>query len=163
MQRRLIVMRHAKSSWETPAITDHERPLNERGRRSAPLVGRELVRLGWQPQFILSSDSQRTRETAALLLDEWEEGIEARFSPNLYLAGPTELRDEIDAVSEEVEDLLVLGHNPGWEAVVHRLSGDSITMKTGMAALLQSECEVWADAFQVSWSLDKVVAPRELE
>ena len=63
MERRLIVMRHAKSSWKSDAETDHLRPLNKRGRDSAPLVAARLVELGWIPEAVYSSDSLRTRET----------------------------------------------------------------------------------------------------
>ena len=142
MERRLVVMRHAKSSWKSPAETDHERPLNDRGRRSAPLVAHELSRLEWQPQHILSSDATRTRETAQLLLAEWEDGIAAQFVSNLYLAGPSELKFELCMVSDEVETLLVLGHNTGWETVVYELCDVGVTMKTATTALLTcSECE----------------------
>ena len=60
MQRRLMVMRHAKSSWKSQVPTDHERPLNERGRRDAARVGKRLAELGWVPDFVVSSDSRRT-------------------------------------------------------------------------------------------------------
>ena len=65
MHRRLIIMRHAKSSWTSGALSDHERPLNARGIRDAPRVGAALVKRGWLPQLVLSSDSERTRETFA--------------------------------------------------------------------------------------------------
>ena len=162
MERQLIVMRHAKSSWESPASGDHERPLNDRGRQSAPRVAEHLMEIGWQPQHILSSDAQRTRETASLLVGQWEEGVGVDFRSRLYLAGRDELEAELQEISEEVESLLVLGHNPGWQQVVFRLSGHSITMKIATAALLLAECESWADAFHTRWSLESVVYPRDL-
>jgi len=63
MQRRLMLMRHAKSAWQSQAPSDHERPLNERGRRNAPRVGKRLAELGWVPDHVIGSDSRRTRET----------------------------------------------------------------------------------------------------
>ena len=59
MERRLIVMRHAKSSWKNESLRDHERPLNKRGRRDAPRIGEELASLGWVPQRVISSDATR--------------------------------------------------------------------------------------------------------
>lgn len=163
MERRLVIMRHAKSSWKSPAETDHERPLNSRGRRSAPAIASELVSRSWQPQHILSSDAARTRETAQLMLGEWEDGIGSDFVANLYLAGPQELQIELCAISDEVETLLVLGHNPGWETVVYRLSTVGVTMKTATAALLRCDgCESWSDAFDQTWQLEEVINPREL-
>lgn len=162
MKRQLIVMRHAKSSWDSAASSDHERPLNSRGKRDAPRVARHLASVGWEPQLIVSSDSQRTRETASLLLAEWADGVEVKFSSSLYLGGPSELGHELQHVSDEVEVLLVLGHNPGWESVVHRLSSESVAIKTATAVLLTAECESWADAFQAGWTLESIVNPRDL-
>ena len=162
LERRLIVMRHAKSSWDSPSDSDHQRPLNDRGRRDAPRVAKHLASIGWQPQHVLSSDAERTRETASLLLREWEDGVAAEFSENLYLAGAQELETELGAISEEVDTLLVLGHNPGWEHIVHRLTGESVVMKTSAAALLNGMCESWGEAFQTSWNLTAIVYPREL-
>ena len=163
MERQLIVMRHAKSSWASAGLTDHERPLNGRGERDAPRVAAQLTALGWQPQHVRSSDARRTRETAKLMLEEWEDGIEATFVASLYLAGPAALKEAMMGLSDEVESLVVLGHNPGWEGVVHRLTGVDVTMKTATAALLRSDCESWEDAFDVEWSLEEVVYPRELD
>ena len=143
MERQLIVMRHAKSSWDSSAVTDHERPLNARGRRDTPRVAKRLVDLGWQPQHILSSDSQRTRDTCNLLLSSWEDGIGVDYLASLYLAGPKAVADEFQQLSDEVTTLLVLGHNPGWEAIVHRLSDQSVTMKTASAAMLSMLSIKW--------------------
>ena len=68
MAKRLLVTRHAKSSWKSGEDSDHARPLNKRGRRDAPRVAAHLVGLGWVPEQVLSSDSQRTRETLGLML-----------------------------------------------------------------------------------------------
>ena len=164
VERRIVVMRHAKSSWKSGEQSDHQRPLNGRGRRSAPVVATRLSDLGWQPQHVLSSDAVRTSETAQLMLPCWEEGIGVDFVNNLYLAGPLELKLELCAISDEIETLLVLGHNPGWESVVHRLTGIGVTMKTASAALLQTpECECWSDTFESTWTLEELLHPRELE
>ena len=105
--KRLILMRHAKSSWKEAGLNDHERPLNGRGRRSATALGAWLRDQKYIPDQILSSSSARTRET-------WERlglvGAPA-FLDGLYHAGPdrmlTALRDADGAV------VLMLGHNPG--------------------------------------------------
>lgn len=163
MLRRLIVMRHAKSSWNTTASSDHERPLNDRGRRDAPRIGAKLVELGWTPDFILSSDAQRTQETTAGLNESFPEPVPATFLRSLYLAGPKSVREETAHVDDSVECLLVLGHNPGWEQLVYDLSGEQVVMKTATAALLTREIDSWSDAFNTpSWNLDHVLYPREL-
>lgn len=162
MERRLIVMRHAKSSWAEEGLSDHQRPLNERGLRDAPRVAKRITELGWQPQCIVSSDARRTRETAKLMMSVWEDGIEANFLESLYLAGPREVAAALESVSDEVETLLVLGHNPGWEAVVRTLSGESVTLKTATAVLLKTDAESWLEGLGNEWTVEEIVYPRNL-
>ena len=89
--KRLIIMRHAKSDWDTDAPTDHARPLNKRGRREAPRVAQRLVELNWIPQYIVSSDSARTRETYELMRSAFAVAPHVEFLPMLYHAGPNDL------------------------------------------------------------------------
>ena len=165
MKRRLIVMRHAKSSWNSAGGPDHERPLNDRGRRDAPRVGAALVEGGWIPDLVLSSDSQRTRETFAGLSESFPSKVEARFLPSFYSDGFGAVQGELPRVSDEITCLLVLGHNPGWESLVEWLSGEDIVMKPATAALLGIDLdpEGWGGAIQPGlWKLENVISPREI-
>ena len=155
-------MRHAKSSWKSGAPTDHERPLNKRGRRDAPKVGAELARLGWVPELILSSDSARTTETFERMKGPLGFEGEARFSRELYHAGVDEVRDALAGVSPTIETVLVLGHNPGWEEVLEHLGGVGEPMKTACCALLASDDARWDAAFDARWALTRMIRPREL-
>jgi len=162
MTRRLIVMRHAKSSWNSPAHSDHERPLNGRGRRDAPKIGAALVERGWTPELVLSSDAQRTRETFAGMSEVFPSTVEARYLPSFYHAGLGAAQGELPAVPDQVACLLVLGHNPGWEDLVDWLAGEDIVMKTANAALLSLDLESWSAALQPGkWKLEDVIRPRE--
>lgn len=163
MERRLIVMRHAKSSWNTEGMSDHERPLNKRGRHDTPRIAHHLIELGWQAQHIVSSDAQRTRETAVQLLAQWEDGIQVDFLASLYLAGFEAFHDALSSVNDEIDTLLFLGHNPGCESIVHRLTDELVVMKTATAALLTAECESWSDAHSITWELQQVIYPRDLD
>lgn len=164
MLRRLIVMRHAKSAWDTDAETDHERPLNKRGRRDAPRVGHALVTRGWVPDRVLSSDSLRTRETWERMRGAFEPPPPVRFSRGLYHASIGPVQQHLEAVDDDVETLLVLGHNPGWESVVAFLTGTPTRMKTATAALLHTCAPGWREASQqaAGWSVEDVIYPREL-
>jgi len=164
MKRRLIAMRHAKSSWTSDAEVDHQRPLKKRGRRYTPRVARRLAELGWVPEFVLSSDSKRTHETAELLAGEWPEEPRCEFSKVLYRAGIEELIDEAYAVPDDVECLLVLGHNPGWEEVLAWLTGEDTQLTTANAALLEGTGRSWPEALadRDGWKLQEVVRPKEL-
>lgn len=145
MMLRLVVMRHAKSDWDAGASTDHERPLNERGRREAPVVGKELAKLGYAPALVISSDSKRTTETLELARPFWP-AAEVRFSRDLYHAGIGEVRQAVASVPPEITTLLVLGHNPGWESMVSQLSGAHVELKTSHAAVLESDAATFAEA-----------------
>ncbi|KMW58213.1 Phosphoglycerate mutase family protein [Candidatus Rhodobacter oscarellae] len=111
MTLRLILIRHAKSSWDQPGLDDHARPLNGRGRRSAIAVGEWLADRGYEPGQVISSDSQRTRETWAFLSGAFETAPKVLWSNALYHAGAQMLLDQLRHASDPV--VLMLGHNPG--------------------------------------------------
>ncbi len=161
---RLVLMRHAKSSWKTDAPTDHARPLNKRGRRAAPKVGAELARRGWAPDAVLSSDSARTVETWERMRGSLGAASEARFFRQLYHASTEEVRVAAAALGEDVRTALMLGHNPGWEEAVEWLTGEEAVMKTGSAALMSTEHATWTDAMAApgGWRLHEVLSPRDL-
>ena len=107
MTRTLILMRHAKSSWATPALSDHDRPLNARGHASARVMGAWLRQHGWVPDQVYSSSARRTRETFVGL------GLasDTTFTDDLYHAEPTEMLRVLRQASGNC--VLMLGHNPG--------------------------------------------------
>jgi phosphohistidine phosphatase len=161
MQRCLMLMRHAKSSWTSPGLADHARPLNKRGRRDAPRVGKRLAKDGWVPDHVVSSDSRRTRETWERMQKYFPEA-RVRFTRALYAGGPAELRTELARVSADVGTVLVLGHNPGWEEAVQALSGQDVRITTANVVLLQGKGATWGDALRGTWSVAGVVRPKEL-
>ena len=164
MKMRLVIMRHAKSSWSSGAQTDHQRPLNERGRRDAPRVAARLLKLGWLPQLICSSDSLRTVETLKLMQPEFGRDIPAELTADLYHAGLDEIIETAGALGHDVHDLMVLGHNPGWEEAVSYLCGHSTIMKTACAALLETRADSWQQGLnnRGGWTLVDLIRPEEL-
>jgi phosphohistidine phosphatase len=162
MSKRLIIMRHAKSSWTSGAATDHQRPLNKRGQRAAPLVGARLRDLGWIPDLVIASDSERTRETWQHMQAEFPHSIEEHFSSSFYHGGLAAIASACIMLTEDISTLLVLGHNPGWEDAVADLSGQWVRMTTANAALLESDAEDWAEAMEANWVLVEVLRPKEL-
>jgi phosphohistidine phosphatase len=163
MERRLILMRHAKSAWATISSSDHERPLTDQGRHDAPRVARRLVTLGWEPEGVLSSDAQRTRETWQGMAEELVNTPAPLFSSALYLAGLEELWTEAHSVDAELKTLLVLGHNPGWEMALFALCGEDTSMTTANAALLIGSGDDWPTALRGRWRLSEIIRPRELD
>ncbi len=162
MRRRLILMRHAKSSWHSDAPTDHARPLAPRGRRDAPRVGHRLVELDWSPELVLSSDSARTRETWALVAEELLVAPQVRFLAALYHGGAEALGAALAEVPPGVRTVLALGHNPGWEELATRLANEPVTLKTACAALLEAEHDTWAAALDAPWTLRALIRAKDL-
>ena len=134
MHRRLILMRHAKSSWNSDAIDDHSRPLNKRGRRDAPVIAEHLSELGWAPEIVYSSDSQRTCETLELMQDAFSPRPTIEFVPSLYHGGIHEIREAAAEAPADVHVVMALGHNPGWQHSVAWFTGEHEVMSTANAA-----------------------------
>ena len=152
MVRRLIVMRHAKSSWKDPNLDDHERPLNKRGRGDAPMVADAIFDRGWIPDLILVSSSKRTLQTL--------EGMSHRMGKASFEVRSGIYHATVIDLMEELEDMLdngttmIIGHNPGSEILVNHLSGEWHTMPTATAVLLLHSGS--------SWSVEAVIRPKEI-
>ena len=152
MVRRLVIMRHAKSSWKDQNLDDHERPLNSRGRRDAPIVADAIFDRGWIPELILVSSSKRTLQTL--------EGMSHRMGKTpfevrsgIYHATVIDLMEELEGMLEN-GTTMIIGHNPGSEILVNHLSGEWHTMPTATAVLLLHSGS--------SWSVEAVIRPKEI-
>lgn len=111
--KRLLVMRHAKSSWDDPRQRDFDRPLNERGRMAAPLIAAAIAEKGWRPDVILCSPALRTRETLDRMKPRLGPSIPVAYRDGLYLASLDRLYSEIERLSDQDTTALVIAHNPG--------------------------------------------------
>ncbi len=161
--KRLIILRHAKSSWKDDSLSDHQRPLNKRGRRDAPRMGEALASRGWVPDLVLSSDATRTRQTWKRVARAMPDEIPVRWIPDFYHAGSIAVLKEMIDLPEEAGTVMVVGHNPGWENLVSMLSGRLERMTTANAALLQAEGS-WVDLAEPdAWELVTVLRPKELD
>ncbi|MFE5513524.1 MULTISPECIES: SixA phosphatase family protein [unclassified Streptomyces] len=119
--RRIVLLRHAKADW--PQVSDHDRPLAERGRSDAPVAGRRLAETGIGFDLALCSTAVRTRETWKLAVQELPERPRTVYEDRLYEASLGELIALLNDVPDEVSDLLVIGHNPGMHALADALAG----------------------------------------
>lgn len=120
----LILVRHAKSSWADAGLPDHERPLNARGRRDAPRMARRLAERGPHPRKILTSSAARALATAMTFASELDlDDPAVVVKPEIYGAGVTEIVDLIRGLDDELECVMVVGHNPTFSALVDRLTG----------------------------------------
>jgi phosphohistidine phosphatase len=125
----LLILRHAKSAWNTNAATDFERPLSKRGLRDAPRMGRHLAEQGLVPDYVVSSPAMRARQTVIAVcaaLGITEEQI--HWDPRIYHASTGVLMDVLNESPQHARRVLIAGHNPGLEMLVRTLSRERVPM-----------------------------------
>ncbi len=146
-KRQLTLLRHAKSSWDDAGVKDRDRPLNERGERDAPRMGRRLRARGARPTLILTSPAVRARRTAQIIAREI--GYPQEFlqrEEDLYLASPDEIIAVIARQDSSFRDLIVCGHNPGLTELANRLTGAGIdNVPTTGVVVIGLNLKSWAD------------------
>ena len=141
----LLVLRHAKSSWDDSARDDHERPLSKRGQRDGPRMG-ELVRdNGLIPDIVISSDAVRARQTAEAVAESARYEGEILLDQNLYMAGPADILSLLRTVRKNAETVMIVGHNPGLEELVERLTGKPQDLPTAALAQIVLPIDQWRD------------------
>ncbi|MFF9863556.1 SixA phosphatase family protein [Streptomyces tendae] len=121
--RRIVLFRHAKADW--PQVTDHERPLADRGRMDAAEAGRRLADTGVSFDQALCSTSVRTRETWKLAVQEFPHRPKTVYEERIYDASPGELIAVLNETPDDLLNVLVIGHNPGMEALTEILAGSA--------------------------------------
>ena len=120
--RQLMLLRHAKSSWDAAAMPDRDRPLNARGRRSVAIMREAMRDLGLAPDVILVSTAKRTMETLEAL-EPWDDTPLVEPMDSLYLGNPMQLIAALHGVAETVRSVLLIGHNPGLHDLALTLAG----------------------------------------
>lgn len=120
--RQLLLLRHAKSSWDDPQLSDHARPINMRGKHAAASMAAAIKRLGLLPDLVLVSSARRTLQTLAAL-NPWP--TQPRIEPMdaLYLASMSDLLDVLHRATPASRSVLVVGHNPGLHELAVMLAG----------------------------------------
>ena len=142
--KRLLILRHAKSSWADAALQDWQRPLNDRGRRDAPRVGEWLRERAIVPDLIISSDAVRARTTAQAVSLAAGYTRDIVVEPSLYHAKVEDVLDVLNHVPDEPHTVLIVGHNPGLENVVRRLTGVDHGMVTAALVALAVPIDRWS-------------------
>jgi len=129
MKRELLILRHAKSSWNSDAATDFDRPLSKRGRRDAPRVGRFLRDQRLVPDYVVSSPAERAKQTVIAVCAEMGIGPERiQWDPRIYHAGAGALLDVLNDCPDDARRVLIAGHNPGLEILLQNLCDHEVPM-----------------------------------
>jgi phosphohistidine phosphatase len=120
--KKLILVRHAKSSWDHPGLLDFERPLNDRGKKDAPLMGQVLKAKGIKPDMILSSPAIRALNTAVIIAQEIGYNKNIQVNKKLYHGYVPDLWAVVKTVPDDVESLMLFGHNPSFTEFANELA-----------------------------------------
>lgn len=168
---RLYLLRHAKSSWSDPSLHDFDRPLNKRGRKDAPQMARAMQQRGYQPDRILCSTAQRTKETLAGILPGLTGDISLSLLDVLYEGNAPDYLALLRQHAKDSRNLMLVGHNSGLQEVAIRLAGrgdaDMLLAlqdkyPTGALAVLDFDVDHWDAITPGSGQLMDFIKPRDL-
>jgi phosphohistidine phosphatase len=163
--KRLLILRHAKSSWADPDLPDRDRPLNARGRKDAARIGRFLADSGRLPDLVLCSSAARTVETLDLL--RLPPAVEVIVEEQLYGAGSDSLLDRFRLLPDPVASAMLVAHNPGVEDFARDLDGERLRLAdkypTGGLAVLRVPVRDWQALAPGIGVCEAFVIPRDLD
>jgi phosphohistidine phosphatase len=160
--RELLLLRHGKSDWP-PDMSDFDRPLAKRGKRSAERIGAYLVKNGLLPDRIVTSPAKRAAETAVALAENI--GFDLRSiveEPRLYHAEPQTILSIVRKQPGTANRVMLVGHNPGMEILVGEMTGTFGPFPTAALAVVEHDGD-WADLIPDSVTLTHLIRPRELD
>jgi len=168
----LYLLRHGKSSWKDRSLADPDRPLNDRGRRAAALMGDYLRREAIQPRLILCSAARRARETlVGLEAMTGDGGVPTLIEEALYMSDPEDLLLRLNRVEDSVPSVMVIGHNPGLQELALTLVGDggdlgrriAIKYPTAALAVFTAAVSRWQDLRSGGARLERFIRPKDLQ
>jgi phosphohistidine phosphatase len=160
----LLIMRHAKSDWNSESGSDHDRPLAPRGVKAARSMGRFLAGNGSAPELVISSTAVRARTTAELAADfgSWSCSIE--LEAELYATQPLALIELLAGRTELAERVMIVGHEPTWSGLVAAIAGGGrVRMPTAAVACMDLGETPWQELAHGCGELKWLVTPRLLK
>ena len=163
--KKLLILRHAKSSWKEPSLSDFQRPLNKRGTEAAPRMGEWIAQNNLVPDTIVCSTAVRAQETMALVIEGGPLDSACISTEELYLAPPQVYLENLAQLPEAQTSAMVIGHNPGIEELVYQLCGEYRVMPTCALAVIDLQIAQWDELFSasVSGELSRYILVRDLE
>ena len=159
----LFVLRHAKSSWDNADLSDFARPLNERGLKAAPFMGKFIYKNQLQPKLILSSPAERAKQTAILIKENAQIGGEIRYDERIYEASPSRLLEVISEQSDKIQLVMLVGHNPGLEGLLKILTDEIQPMPTAALAVIDLKISKWSGISSSTGNLRMLIRPKEIK
>jgi phosphohistidine phosphatase len=162
--KNLIIMRHAKSDWENSSLSDFDRPLNERGVKTATYMGSVVQERNKMPDLIISSPANRAKTTAKLFAKTCNYQGKIHYNDELYFGSLDEIIKIVREGDNKHHSIMIVGHNPTWELLVYRLlrSPENVHMPTAAIASLIFEIENWQELKPKTGELEFLLIPKEL-
>ena len=158
----LFLLRHAKSSWKQPEMNDHDRPLNKRGKKEAPMVGKYLKDSDLVPDLILSSTARRARDTAQAVAEACGFEGQVDLYQDLYLSEIACYLDILQSLPDTASRVLVVGHNPDLEELLTLLTDATQQMTTAALAQISLPITSWNELNEATDArLQNLWVPRE--
>lgn len=155
----LLIIRHAKSSWDSTDRNDFDRPLNDRGKRDAPVMARRLIKAGLTIDRFVSSPAKRARQTAEFFAEAFgKKEKEIQFIPELYHAALETFKSVVAGLDDQNDTVALFSHNPGITAFANILSSVKVdNMPTCAVFAVKSPAAHWSEFFSASphfWFFD---------
>ncbi len=160
--KKIILLRHAKSSWADASLPDFERPLNSRGTTIAPAMGKFLRSQCCDSDIILASTALRVRETLEGLLPEWHCSAEVLWEKSLYLATLSTLESYMWGLHDSWSTAMLVGHNPGLSDLASKLASQELYLPTCAIAIFESSAVSWSQFFPSHCKCVAVWKPKEI-
>ncbi|MGO4581723.1 histidine phosphatase family protein [Cupriavidus sp. 2TAF22] len=160
IMKTLFLVRHAKSSRDDPSLPDRQRPLDDRGRRDASKMGKRLADRGVEPDLLVSSPALRALTTAQLIADKI--GYKRKdivVDERIYASSPDKLLAVICALDNGLDRVMLVGHNPEFTDLAHRLSSTIIDMPTCAVVEFHFDAKAWADVAETGSARVRMDAP----
>ena len=160
----LLLMRHGKSSWKDKDLPDHERPLKKKGKKDSEKMAKLMKDKELIPGYVLSSTAKRAKMTVEEVINQIGYQGEIKYLDVLYQAEPNDYVSVLAEVPDEVDNVLIVGHNPSLEAFVQILSNDIESLPTAALARIDLAINSWKEMGSNSYGkLVGLWTPRELE
>lgn len=170
--RTILLLRHAKSSWDQPELADIDRPLAPRGEEAVPLIARHIKAQKWRPELVLCSPAERVRATWQLMAPILGRSTECRTLRTIYLGAPSRLLEAVRRTADEVETLMLIGHNPGLGRLALSLCGAGpkkglermrTKFPTAALAVIGFDVDHWNEVAPGGGRLEAFVRPKDLK
>lgn len=157
--KRLHLLRHAKSDWSDPSLADEDRPLNQRGKRARKIIANHVA--GWSVDLVLCSTARRAQASAKPIVDSLRCAV--RYEHALYAASGRELLELLRALPDDLDTVMLVGHNPALEELTATLCGSSPQYPTAALGTIEFTIGHWMDVTPGSGTLTAHVTPAQLQ